>query len=149
MWTKRGKYGLKALLYLADQPAGKGRQIHDIAEQNTIPHKYCEAILVDLKNGRLLVSRKGKGGGYSLARPASEILVGEAVRLLDGPLAPLPCASKTRYRRCSDCPEEHACVVRLIGIDVRDAIIAVLDHTTLADMRAQSLSHRHVLSFDI
>jgi Rrf2 family protein len=84
----------------------------------------------------LVFSKKGKGGGYALARPAHEINVGQIVRVLDGPLAPIQCASVTAYRPCDDCGDERACTVRLIMVKARNAIAAVLDSHTLADMRA-------------
>ena len=90
----------------------------------------------ELRNAGLVFSKKGKGGGYSLARPAHDIKVGHIVRVLDGPLAPIACASKNSYRRCEDCADEHNCCVRLIMLEARNAIATVLDNRTLAEMRA-------------
>lgn len=136
MLTKKGKYGLKAMVHLARSRPGEPVLIADIASANQIPRKFLDAILGDLKNAGFLQSKKGKGGGYSLARPAAEIRVGHVVRTLDGPLAPLACASRMAYRRCDDCPDEAGCEVRLVMLAVRNAIADVLDDKTLADMLA-------------
>lgn len=135
MLTKKGKYGLKALSALADVPEGKLAIVGDIAKGNNIPKKFLDAILAELRNAGFVQSRKGKAGGYSLARPADDIKIGHVVRVLDGPLAPIPCASKTRYQPCSDC-EEATCEVRHLMLDVRNAIADVLDNTSLTQMRA-------------
>ncbi|CAH1650106.1 RrF2 family transcriptional regulator [Chelatococcus asaccharovorans] len=134
MLTKKGKYGLKAVVFLASLKPGESVQVADIAEANNIPKKFLDAILAELRNARYLNSRKGKGGGYMLALPAEEIIVGDVIRALDGPLAPIQCASRTAYRRCDDC-NEAGCEVRLVMLEVREAIAKVLDNRTLADMR--------------
>jgi Rrf2 family protein len=133
MLTRKGKYGLKALIHLANNP---DRQfiVNDIAKDNAIPKKFLDTILNELRNAGFVHSRKGKDGGYRLARPAEEIMVGHVVRVLDGPLAPIPCASRTRYQPCDDCDVE-TCQVRHIMLDVREAIAGVLDKSTLAAMR--------------
>src|SRR5690606_41980407 len=105
MLTRKGKYGLKALVYLAQQPAGRLAFVNDIAIANNIPKKFLDAILVELRNAGFVQSRKGKDGGYRLAHPASEIKIGHVIRVLDGPLAPIACASHTQYKRCEDCDE--------------------------------------------
>ena len=135
MLTKKAKYGLKALVYLAGSEPGRTALVADIAEANQIPKKFLDAILGDLRNAGFVHSKKGKGGGYTLARPASEIVVGNVVRALDGPLAPIQCASKNMYRRCDDCTDEVHCAVRMVMLQAREAIAAVLDGTTLARMR--------------
>jgi Rrf2 family protein len=135
MLTKKGKYGLKALAALADVPPGQLAFVGEIARQNNIPKKFLDAILADLRNAGFVYSRKGKTGGYCLARPADEIKIGHVVRVLDGPLAPIPCASKTRYQPCTDC-DEATCEVRHLMLDVRNAIAEVLDNTSLTQMRA-------------
>jgi Rrf2 family protein len=134
MLTRKGKYGLKALLHLAQLPPEKLAFVNDIATKNNIPKKFLDAILGELRNAGFVQSRKGKDGGYRLARPASEIKVGHVVRVLDGPLAPFPCASRTRYERCEDC-DEATCQVRLMMLEVRNAIADVLDNRSLAEMR--------------
>jgi Rrf2 family protein len=144
--SKRGEYGLKALIDLASQevPAGSpcsGRthsgvaviQIREIAERERIPVKFLEQILLTLKNAGLLQSKLGSGGGYYLARSPSEITLGQIVRVLDGPLAPIRCVSQMAYERCV-CTDESTCGLRLTMLDVRNAIAGILDHTTLADV---------------
>jgi Rrf2 family protein len=135
MLTKKAKYGLKAMVYLAGVDPGQTALVNDIATNNNIPKKFLDAILAELRNAGYVHSKKGKGGGYMLARPAKEIGVGNIVRVLDGPLAPIQCASKTVYRRCDDC-DEKKCSVRLVMMKARDAIASVLDKTSLAQMRA-------------
>ena len=134
MLTKKGKYGLKALVHLAHMPAGQLAFVNDIATGNNIPKKFLDAILGELRNAGFVQSRKGKDGGYRLARPADEIKVGHVVRVLDGPLAPIPCASRTQYQRCEDC-NEATCQVRHLMLEVRQAIAEVLDQRSLAEMR--------------
>lgn len=134
MLTAKGKYGLKALIHLAHKPEHELALVNDIATQNNIPKKFLDAILGDLRNAGFVQSRKGKGGGYRLARRPEDIKVGSVVRVLDGPLAPYPCASHTRFRPCEDCDVE-TCQVRNVMLTVRNAIAEVLDSTTLAEMR--------------
>jgi Rrf2 family protein len=136
MLTNKGKYGLKAMVHLAALPPGQPALVADIASANMIPKKFLDTILGELRNVGLVHSKKGRGGGYVLARPASEIAVGQIVRALDGPLAPIACASKGYYRRCDDCPSEGACHVRLMMIEARNAVAAVLDSRSLAQMCA-------------
>ncbi|HEY3346620.1 MAG TPA: Rrf2 family transcriptional regulator [Nitrospirota bacterium] len=134
MISRKTKYALKALMYLARESDRGPVLISEISEEERIPKKFLESILVTLKNQGFLHSRKGKGGGYSLGKPPKEIIVGEVVRLLDGPFAPVPCVSETAYMKCTECNDENACGIRLVMKDVRDAIAGVLLSTTLADM---------------
>jgi Rrf2 family protein len=134
MLTKKGKYGLKALVYLSGMPVGELAFVNDIAVANNIPKKFLDAILGELRNAGFVQSRKGKEGGYRLARSASEIKIGHVVRVLDGPLAPISCASLSRYERCEDC-NEATCQVRHMMLEVRHAIANVLDNRSLAAMR--------------
>ncbi|MGD9544796.1 MAG: Rrf2 family transcriptional regulator [Methylocystis sp.] len=135
MLTKKAKYGLKAMVHLAGVRPGETALIADIASANQIPKKFLDAILGELRNAGFVHSKKGKGGGYMLARPPEEIGVGNIVRALDGPLAPIQCASKTVYRRCDDCTDETRCAVRLVMLQAREAIAEVLDNTSLEQMR--------------
>ena len=137
MLTKKGKYGLKAMVHLAGLEPNQLAQVADIAEINSISKKFLDHILTELRHAGLVFSKKGKGGGYALARPADEIRVGAIVRALDGPLAPLPCASVTAFRPCEDCGDVKTCTVRLIMVEARNAIANVLDRCTLAEMRAR------------
>lgn len=134
MLTKRGKYGIKALAALAELEPGQLAIVGTIAEANNIPKKFLDAILGELRNAGFVHSRKGKAGGYALARPAEDIMVGHIVRVLDGPLAPIPCASKTRYQPCTDC-DVATCKVRQLMLEVRNAMADILDHTSLAQLR--------------
>lgn len=134
MLTKKGKYGLKALVHLSHLPAGQLAFVNDIAVANKIPKKFLDAILGELRNAGFVQSRKGKDGGYRLARPAADIKIGHVIRVLDGPLAPLPCASRTQYQPCEDC-DEATCEVRHMMLEVRQAIAEVLDNRSLATMR--------------
>ena len=105
MLTNKGKYGLKAMVHLAGIEPGALAQVADIAEANSISKKFLDHILTELRHAGLVYSKKGRGGGYALARPAHEIRVGAIVRALDGPLAPIPCASVTAFRPCDDCAD--------------------------------------------
>jgi len=131
MLTMRAKYGLMALSDLARLDRGVVLQSREIAERRAISKKFLDAIFADLRVGGLVLAKKGPGGGYMLSRPAENISVGEIVRLLDGPLAPIGCASRTAYFPCSDCPDEATCAVRATMLEVRDAISSVLDAKTL------------------
>jgi len=133
MLSKKAKYALQACLSLAGEQAGLPILISVLAERDGIPKKFLEIILLDLRNAGLLASRKGKGGGYLLARPPENITIGQIVRLMDGPLAPVPCVSATAYQACSDCHDERGCGIRMVMKDVRDAIAGILDKTSLAD----------------
>lgn len=138
MLTARGKYGLKALAHLAGLAPGTVAQSAEIAAAQAIPKKFLDAILADLKTAGLISARKGPGGGYALARRAEEVSVGDAIRVIDGPLAPIACASRTAYRPCADCKDVARCSVRLVMLQARDAMAAVLDHMSLAELRARS-----------
>ena len=135
MLTNKGKYGLKAMVHLAGIEPGALAQVADIAEVNSISKKFLDHILTELRHAGLVYSKKGRGGGYALARPAHEIRVGAIVRALDGPLAPIPCASVTAFRPCEDCADLNTCAVRLIMVDARNAIANVLDNRSLAELR--------------
>jgi Rrf2 family protein len=134
MLTKKGKYGLKALVHLSQLPMGQLAFVNDIAVANKIPKKFLDAILGELRNAGFVQSRKGKDGGYRLARTPAEIKVGHVIRVLDGPLAPIQCASRTQYQPCEDC-DEATCQVRHMMLEVRQAIAEVLDNRSLAEMR--------------
>ena len=134
MLTKKGKYGLKALVHLSKMPPGELAFVGDIAAKNNIPKKFLDAILGELRNAGFVQSRKGKEGGYRLAKLPSEIKIGHVVRVLDGPLAPISCASRSQYQRCEDC-DEATCQVRHMMLEVRHAVAELLDNRSLAAMR--------------
>ena len=149
MLTNKGKYGLKAMMHLAGMPAGQPALVADIAATNAIPKKFLDAILGELRNAGFVHSKKGRGGGYVLARPSTQIMVGQIIRALDGPLAPIACASKTSYRRCEDCPSDRPCGVRRVMLQVREAISAVLDARSLSEMRELAESGDDELMYHI
>jgi Rrf2 family protein len=136
MLTAKGKYGLKALAHLATLKPGETTQAIEIAEAHNIPKKFLDAILGDLRNAGIVFSKKGPGGGYMLARSPGDIEIGQVIRTIDGPLAPIACASRTAYRPCRDCKSVKSCTVRLMMTKVRDAMSEVLDRLTVADMVA-------------
>ncbi len=134
MLSKKAKYALRALLFLAREHGGGPVLISDLAEREKIPKKILELILLDLKHQGILQSKKGKGGGYFLWKSPESIYLGHVIRTLDGPLAPLPCASQTGYARCEECKDETTCGIRLVMKEVRDATARILDGTSLADV---------------
>jgi Rrf2 family protein len=140
MLTAKGKYSLKALAHLATLEPGATAQAIDIAATNNIPKKFLDAILGALRNAGIVYSRKGPGGGYMLARAPSNIKIGQVIRTIDGPLAPIACASRTAYQPCRDCKNVKSCTVRLMMTKVRDAMSDVLDRVTVADMVAMGVS---------
>jgi len=149
MLSAKGKYGLKALVHLSCLPYGDTAQCVDIAQANSIPKKFLDAILGDLRNAGIVVSKKGPGGGYMLARPPAEIKIGHVIRTLDGPLAPIGCASRTAYDPCQDCDDVKSCAVRLAMVKVRDAMADILDRLTIADMLAVDGGRRAGLMYHI
>ena len=142
MLSRKSKYGLKALLTLAREQERGPVLISDLAERDAIPKKFLEAILLELKRNGIVESRKGKGGGYFLRRKPEEITFGAVIRVLEGPLAWVPCVSQTAYMKCVECVDEETCGVRAAMKEVRDATARILDNTTLADInRRLSLDH--------
>jgi Rrf2 family protein len=145
--SRKCKYGLKALLLLAEE-AGRGPVlVSELAARDAIPKKFLEAILLELNRHGLVQSKKGKGGGYFLRRAPSEITFSDVIRALEGPLAAVPCVSQTAYARCAECVDEVTCGVRMAMQEVRDATAQILDSTTLADVnrrkaRVSSASNR-------
>lgn len=133
--TKRGEYALRALIDLGiAQEAGRDVvQIAEIADYENIPIKFLEAILVQLKAEGLLDSKRGKHGGYFLARPMDTIRIGNVIRKIEGPLAPIGCVSQNFYEKCS-CPDEDHCGLRMLMLDVRNAIASILDNYSLAQV---------------
>jgi len=140
--SRKARYALRALYALAGDDARGPVLIADLAEREKIPRKFLEAILLELKNAGVLKSKKGKGGGYSLARPAEQITMGQVIRIIDGPLAPIPCASERAFVKCDECVDEATCGTRQVMKKVRDAIAAILDSTTLADVQTQIVRAR-------
>jgi Rrf2 family protein len=134
MLTAKGKYGLKALVYLAGLQPGSTAHAVDIAKANNISKKFLDAILSELRRAGLVKTKRGPGGGYMLARSARMIKAGSVIRALDGPLAPIACASRTAYKPCRDCKNIAKCEVRRAMTLVRDATSNILDKLSLSDM---------------
>src|SRR5580698_701550 len=130
--SKRTQYSLRAL-YALSRGYGRGPMlISQLSEEEHIPKKFLEQILLSLKALGLVASKKGKGGGYMLVQPPEQISLALVIRMIDGPIAPLPCASETRFRKCDECVDVETCGTRMIMREVRDAIAKILDHTTLS-----------------
>ena len=138
--STKGQYATRALVELAGSYGQGVVKLHHIAERQNIPLKYLEQIMLQLKRFGFVTSRKGAEGGYMLSRPAREITLGEVVRALEGPLAPIGCVSRTGYAECG-CPDPAHCGLRSVWQDVRDAIAEILDQTTLQDVydRAETM----------
>ncbi len=131
--TQKAKYALKALVFLAKEYERGPVLITTIAESEGISRKFLELILLELKNHGVLQSKKGRGGGYWLAQAPEDIYLGRVIRIFEGALAPLPCASKRYYRRCKECKDEETCEVRAVMLEVKAATLRVLDTTSLRD----------------
>jgi Rrf2 family protein len=135
MISQKARYALRALLALAR--ADDSMMIGEIAEQEQIPRKFLEQILLDLKRQGIVASRRGRRGGYGLLMPPDQITFGRILRIVDGPIAPLPCLSRIAYRRCADCKSEHSCDIRRVFARVAESARDVLDRTTVADAIGQ------------
>jgi len=133
MISQKAKYALRALVALCRVAPGESLIISEISREQAIPKKFLEQILLELKRAGIVMSRRGRLGGYVLLRPADKVTFGEVLRLIDGPIAPLPCLSKIAYRKCADCGEEANCEIRHVFARVTIATREVLDQTTLAD----------------
>jgi len=132
--SKKTKYGLKALTFLARCEESNPVQISEISKKENISHKFLESILLTLKKAGLLGSKKGKGGGYYLRKHPTEIKMTEVIRVLEGPIAMVPCVSLNFYEKCDDCPDETLCSVHKLMVQVRDNTLDVFRNTTLADL---------------
>ena len=133
--SKRGEYALRSLINLGIA-AEVGRslvRVTELAQAEGIPIKFLEQVIQQLREAGFVESVRGKYGGYRLAKPAAKIAIGSVVRLVDGPLAPIGCVSQTAYEPCN-CPDEAHCGLRMLMLDVRNAIAAILDRYTLADV---------------
>lgn len=134
MLSKKTKYGIKALTYLASQSKREPVQISEIARHENIPQKFLESILLTLRNTGFLGSKKGKGGGYYLLKDPGEIPMTAVIRVLEGPIAMVPCVSLNFYEKCDDCPDENKCTVHKLMLQVRDSVLEVYRNNTLADL---------------
>jgi Rrf2 family protein len=133
MLSQKAKYAIKALLVLARAKNDELVQVSEIADSQSIPKKFLDLIFFELRRHGLIQSTRGRDGGYALSKPAAEISIADIVRAVDGPLAPLPCASVKFYQRCTDCEDEKTCEVRRLMREVRDAASIILDNTSLAE----------------
>lgn len=133
MLTQKTRYALRSLLYLVERGTARPIQISEIAETQQVPRKYLELIMLDLKRAGIVHSQRGPGGGYVLARAPGDISFGEVIRVIDGPLAMVPCASLNFYQRCGDCHDEATCAIRRVMARVRSDTARILDGTSLAE----------------
>lgn len=133
MLSQKARYAFKALIALSRRGPNESLQARDIAAAEQIPLSFLEQILLDLRRAGLVGSRRGRDGGHYLLKEAAAISLGQVMRLIDGPVAPLPCLSRTAYRRCADCRDESACAVRRVFRRAYEATLAVLEETSIAD----------------
>jgi Rrf2 family protein len=138
MLSQRAKYALKAMICLAAHQGTAPLSVTDVARTANVPRPFLEQILSELKRRNLLVSHRGKHGGFLLARKPEDITFADIIRHIDGPLALAPCASRTAYRPCPECRDVETCELRPTLIEARDATAAILDHTTLAQVVARA-----------
>ncbi|MFT5752052.1 MAG: Rrf2 family protein [Flavobacteriales bacterium] len=134
MLSRKTKYGLKALSYIAKRKDKGNVLIQQIADDEQISKKFLESILLILRKAGFLGSKKGKGGGYYLIKDPSEITMAAVIRVLEGPIALLPCVSLNFYEKCNDCPDEDVCSLHTLMLEVRDSTLVVLENKTLLDV---------------
>jgi len=134
MLSKKTKYGIKALTYLAKQKNRNPVQIATISKSENISLKFLESILLTLRKNGFLGSKKGKGGGYYLLKDPKEIKMSSVMRILEGPIAMVPCVSLNFYEKCNDCPDEDACAVHKLMIEIRDSALNIFNNKSLADL---------------
>jgi Rrf2 family protein len=151
MISQKARYAFKALIALSESPSAECRQARDIAESERIPQSFLEQILLELRRAGLVASRRGREGGHFLLKDPADITFGEVLRLIDGPVAPLPCLSRTAYRRCHDCKDEKSCVMRRAFGRAYNATLEVLEQTSLADACADDsdLAHPSIAAFAV
>lgn len=140
MLSQKARYALRALLHIVEHGTSRTIQVGEMAEMQNIPRKYLEFIMVDLKKAGLVNSRRGPGGGYALSRPASEISFAEVIRVIDGPIALVPCASENFYARCDDCHDEATCAIRRVLLKVRSSAVGILEGMSLAQAAGSELA---------
>lgn len=140
MLTKRTKYGLKAMVYLANNQNNGPVKTHEIAEKEGLSLKFLETIMVSLRNSGIVGSKRGKNGGYHLIKSPEEILMVDLIRILEGPIALVPCVSLNFYQKCDDCIDEQACSINKLMKELRDSSLSVLRKNSLADVARQQLN---------
>jgi Rrf2 family protein len=148
MITQKMKYALKALLVLADEKAATGEplRIEEIALRSDTPKRFLEHILLEIRNAGVIASIRGRFGGYVLIKDPATVSVSELLRLIDGPIAPLPCLSRRAYQRCEDCPSEESCRIRKIFAEVFWSYLVLIESLTLADLVDSGPMADHVLA---
>ncbi len=146
MLSRKTKYAINALVYLAREGKGQPMQISKIAESENIPRKFLEAILLELRHAGMLNSRKGKTGGYYLHKTPEEINIADVMRLFDGPIALLPCVAYKYYERCEECIDEETCGIRAVFSEVRSETVRALKQATLAEIikRSECLKNNRI-----
>lgn len=140
MISKKTKYGIKAMAYLARRPFGVPVQTMEISQSENISQKFLESILLSLRKAGFLGAKKGKGGGYYLLKQPEDIQMMHVIRILEGPIAMVPCVSLNFYEKCDDCPDEVTCSVHALMLKVRDSTLQVLGQNTLADIALRDLN---------
>lgn len=149
MITQKMKYALKALLALADEaakPVPEALTIEVIAKRSGTPKRFLEHILLEVRNAGIIASTRGRSGGYQLIKPPAEVSISELLRLIDGPIAPLPCLSRRAYQRCEDCTDEETCRIRKVFADIFWSYLVIIDSLTLDDMLRSTAVADQVLS---
>lgn len=134
MLSKKTKYAIKALMVLGRNYGNSPMQIVKIAEEERIPKKFLEQILLEMRNAGILYSKKGAGGGYGMNKAPEDVFLSQVMRLIDGPIALLPCVSLNFYRPCEECVDEHACGIRDTFVDVRNSMLEILNDTSIAQL---------------
>lgn len=137
MLSKKTKYAIRALIALGESFEKQSLNISTIAEEQKIPKKFLEQILLEMRNAGFLYSKKGAGGGYSLLKNPKEINLVQVIRLTGGPISQLPCVSLNFYQKCEECRNEETCGIRDAFLNVRDATLKVLSETSIADLIAK------------
>ena len=138
MISQRARYAFKAVVALARAKPGEGMQIKQLCAQEKLPRKFLEQILLTLKAAGYISSRRGRDGGYEILKAPAKIMIGPMLRAVDGPISPLPCLSRTAYRRCDDCRDEASCELRIAFDKAYSDYLATLEHLSLADIMRQS-----------
>lgn len=148
MITQKMKYALKALLVLADEKAADGRalRIEEIAKRSGTPKRFLEHILLEIRNAGVIASIRGRSGGYELIKPPEQVQLSELLRLIDGPLSPLPCLSRSAYQRCEDCTDEESCRIRRVFAGVFWSYLVLIESLTLADLVNSAPAARALLA---
>jgi Rrf2 family protein len=150
MISQKTKYAIKALITLAEEQAAGGNslRIEEIAKRSNTPKRFLEHILIDIRNAGVIGSRRGRDGGYMLIKPPASISVSDVLRMIDGPIAPLPCLSRRAYQRCDDCDDEATCRIRRMFGDLYAAYLLMVESLTLADLMRDDSLHEVIPALD-